>query len=593
MKLCVGSPLRQRRGQQVPPTPVPPTVPARAVATALTRLLASGLSWEPPPTSPVPRFRLTFFICSVGFTAPMLFDEKKFPYHLMLMKFMSSGGQRAFFDTFYWSLSCGGTVPPESGLEHPDLPEGTGEFLDSWLLLLEKMVNPKTVQDSPHTLPPKGIGNMKPFDPMKYLSKTHKLAFLAVMKIWGKKPLKVYGARMADSVLSILCHILKGEKLIDEKRAERAAVEAAKPGSSTGGGAPGTSGTSRDNPGGLSLGSVPEPAEPDVNQTHMQSLMDMGFPRDRCVEALQMTDSLEQATDYLLHYPLPALNALTGAGGGASVGAVGQVSQGAQAEGERTGDGGGGGGDDRDELMRAIAMSLGENVMVSTVESESGAAGSGLAATGGNEGGEKKPSEEEEEEDKMDSDADFEPLDKIVINDFTDSALSGCLSLLDTLPDTVYRVCDLLLAVFNRNGMEFKEKLLRGLIEEVRKAVHSLLVHFDDSNCTNIEAFATGADAQKASARIHLFTLLFEDCKILCAKIVHESKVAVEMTMLLECSWKVMEAAKEAAKASSVEGHVPTPRWMTPMLLFIDLHEKVLLGMNRRAKLADVSGFLC
>ena len=50
-----------------------------------------------------------------------------------------------------------------------------------------------------------------------------------------------------------------------------------------------------------------------------------------------------------------------------------------------------------------------------------------------------------------------------------------------------------------------------------------------------------------------------------------------------------MEAAKEAAKASSVETHVPTPKWMTPMLLFIDLHEKVLLGMNRRAKLAEVS----
>ena len=594
VKLCVGSPLRQRRGQQVPPTPVPPTVPARAVATALTRLLASGLSWEPPPTSPVPRFRLTFFICSVGFTAPMLFDEKKYPYHLMLMKFMSSGGQRAFFDTFHWSLSCGGTVPPENGLEHPDLPEGTGEFLDSWLLLLEKMVNPKTVQDSPHTLPPKGIGAMKPFDPMKYLSKTHKLAFLAVMKIWGKKPLKVYGARMADSVLSILCHILKGEKLIDDKREkERAVAEAAKPGSSVGVGASGTSGSaseSRDNAAGLSLGSVPEPSEPDVNQAHMQSLMDMGFPRDRCVEALQMTDSLEQATDYLLHYPLPALNALTsGNGSSASAGAVGQAPQGSQqAEGEqRTGDGSG--GDERDELMRAIAMSLGENVMVSTVESGSGVGGTGLATSGGNVAGEKKPSEEEEEEDKMDFEADFEPLDKAVINDFTDSALSGCLSLLDTLPDTVYRVCDLLLAVFNRNGMEFKEKLLRGLIEEVRKAVHSLLVHFDDSNCTNIEAFATGADAQKASARIHLFTLLFEDCKILCAKIVHESKVAVEMTMLLECSWKVMEAAKEAAKASSVETHVPTPKWMTPMLLFIDLHEKVLLGMNRRAKLAEVS----
>ena len=42
--------------------------------------------------------RLTFFICSVGFTSPMLFDEKKFPYHLMLQKFLSSGGQDALFE---------------------------------------------------------------------------------------------------------------------------------------------------------------------------------------------------------------------------------------------------------------------------------------------------------------------------------------------------------------------------------------------------------------------------------------------------------------------------------------------------------------
>ena len=57
VKLCVGSPLRQRRGQQIPATPAPPSPPARAVASALTKLLASGLSWEPPPTSPIPKFR--------------------------------------------------------------------------------------------------------------------------------------------------------------------------------------------------------------------------------------------------------------------------------------------------------------------------------------------------------------------------------------------------------------------------------------------------------------------------------------------------------------------------------------------------------
>jgi E3 ubiquitin-protein ligase HUWE1 len=94
------------------------------VAGALTQLLTSGLAWEPPVTSPTPKFRLTFLICSVGFTSPMLFDEKKLPYHLMLHKFVSCGGQSAFFDAFYWALSAGGRVSPDQGLEYSDLPEG-------------------------------------------------------------------------------------------------------------------------------------------------------------------------------------------------------------------------------------------------------------------------------------------------------------------------------------------------------------------------------------------------------------------------------------------------------------------------------------
>lgn len=126
VKLCVGSPLRQRRGQPTAPMPVMPSPPARAVASALTKLLTSGLSWQPPSTSPLPKFRLTFFICSVGFTSPMLFDEKKFPYHLMLYQFVSGGGQKSFFDAFYWAITMGDSVAATEGLENPGLPERTG-----------------------------------------------------------------------------------------------------------------------------------------------------------------------------------------------------------------------------------------------------------------------------------------------------------------------------------------------------------------------------------------------------------------------------------------------------------------------------------
>lgn len=125
VKLCVGSPIRHRRAHQAPPAPLLPAASAQVVAGALTQLLASGLAWQPPVTSPTPKFRLTFLICSVGFTSPMLFDEKKLPYHLMLHKFVGCGGQAAFFEAFNWALSAGGRVPLEQGLEYPELPEGT------------------------------------------------------------------------------------------------------------------------------------------------------------------------------------------------------------------------------------------------------------------------------------------------------------------------------------------------------------------------------------------------------------------------------------------------------------------------------------
>lgn len=57
VKLCVGSPVRQRRSQQPPPTPPVPSPQARAVALALTKLLAGGLSFQPPACAPQPKLR--------------------------------------------------------------------------------------------------------------------------------------------------------------------------------------------------------------------------------------------------------------------------------------------------------------------------------------------------------------------------------------------------------------------------------------------------------------------------------------------------------------------------------------------------------
>ena len=91
-----------------------------------------------------------------------------------------------YFSTFHWALSGGNAFPVTDGLEHPDLPDGTGEFLDVWLMLLEKMVNPKAILDSPHTVSTKCavLYNVyESFDPVKYLINIHKVNLLRLILI--------------------------------------------------------------------------------------------------------------------------------------------------------------------------------------------------------------------------------------------------------------------------------------------------------------------------------------------------------------------------------------------------------------------------
>lgn len=104
----------------------------------------------------------------------MLFDDRKFPYHLMLQNFVVNGGQDSFFDCFKISIM------QNDFLKSSENPDGIIEFIDSWLLLLEKMANPQTLLDSPHSLPAKADArsttNYVPFDPVKYLIRTHKVS---------------------------------------------------------------------------------------------------------------------------------------------------------------------------------------------------------------------------------------------------------------------------------------------------------------------------------------------------------------------------------------------------------------------------------
>ncbi|XP_067408206.1 E3 ubiquitin-protein ligase HUWE1 isoform X2 [Emydura macquarii macquarii] len=535
VKLCVGSPVRQRRSHHAASTTTAPTPAARSTASALTKLLTKGLSWQPPPYTPTPRFRLTFFICSVGFTSPMLFDERKYPYHLMLQKFLCSGGHNALFETFNWALSMGGKVPVAEGLEHPDLPDGTGEFLDAWLMLVEKMVNPSTVLESPHSLPAKLPGGQSypQFSALRFLVVTQKAAFTCIKNLWNRKPLKVYGGRMAESMLAILCHILRGEPLIRERLGKE------------------KEGARGEEEAGQEEGGARR--EPQVNQQQLQQLMDMGFTREHAMEALLNTSTMEQATEYLLTHPPPLMG-----------GVVRDLSM-----------------SEEDQMMRAIAMSLGQDIpMEQRAESPE-------AAACRKEEEERKAREKQEEEEAkcLEKFEDAEPLEPGELHSFTDAMLPGCSQLLDELPDTVYRVCDLIMTAVKRNGALYRDTILKQVVKQVWEAADVLIkaalpLTTSDTKTVSewISQMATLPQAANLATRILLLTLLFEELKLPCARVVESSGVLNVLIKLLEVVQPCLQAAKE-------QKEVQTPKWITPVLLLIDFYEKTAISSKRRAQM--------
>ncbi|XP_029672475.1 E3 ubiquitin-protein ligase HUWE1 isoform X6 [Formica exsecta] len=541
VKLCMGSPVRQRRGQQMPLTPTLPSQAARSVATALNCLLTRGLSWDKLPPSPIPKFKLTFLICSVGFTSPMLFDEKRHPYHLMLQKFVKLNGQNAFFSTFHWALSGGGQFSLSEGLEHPNLPDGTGEFLDAWLMLLEKMVNPKAILDSPHVVSSKCTGIYKvceTFDPIKYLTDIHKKAFEAVMLMWGKKPLKNYGARMTESILSILRHILRGEKIIKERTEKEESGDSA---TASGSGASGVGNRSsgadrRDEP------------EADVNPEYLRQLMDMGFSRAHCIEALLHTLTVEQATDYLLTNPATLRRPDA---------PVSDVSgQGLIMDLELA---------DDDQIMHAIAMSLGDTETRKITGAE-------------------------------DITVCRETTITENIDEFTQNALGQCLNLLDLMPDTVYRICDLLVTITKRNGDEWRDDTLRQLMREVGRLVDHLIDIAESQDENAGSRLVECEEANKLSGRLYLYTLFFEgsfqEMRVPCAQIVEECAILDKLVRLLVVSEAPLTAHKnKIAKDNKDSGvlSMKTPKWLAPLLLLIDRLEKVATLTKRKQLMHKVT----
>lgn len=461
----------------------------------------------------------------------MLFDERKNPFHLMLRDLFNSGGLDAFFKAFETLKTECSNEQQSDELTIPSNPQA--EFLDSWLTLLERLVNPKMILDTPHTMAPKSTTMLgyAPFDPIQYLIYVHKRAFESIDHLWMMHSRKHFSDQTSDLILNILCHLLKGETIITEhlkKEHDNASL-------TTGSNQTVQSNTNSNN-------SQSRPEYPVINQDHLQQLMDMGFAREAVLDALMQCQTIEQATEFLLTTPQSSYAANWSS---------------------RTGE-----------------ASTNQDVDMVAAEESS----------------EPKPSQAQQKPQSSQSKRE-EPLSKMRIDSFTDNILPGSLRLMDELPSTVYRVCDLILTVAQRNGDSWCKSLLTQLLADITDNVKSLLSMAEPLRAHDKTSFnewtsqlSNASEANKVAVRVHLYSLLFDEMKIICADLMHKNNVIDCLVSLLEVGLDLFSLGKDGIDNQGYEQSTMTtqaPRWLAPTVLLIDLYEKGAIASYRRAPLLN------
>lgn len=537
VKLCVGSPIRQRRGQNFPPAMAVTSNESKEIARVLSYILVDGFSYNKLKPSPIPKLKLTFLICSVGFTGPMLFDEKRYAFHLMLHKFVEEGGLEAFFGMFEWAVTSGWTVNLEDTLDNQNFPEGTGEFLDAWLMLLEKMVNPKAILESPHVINARSNRSRPEFDGIQYLSIVHRLAFSAVTRIWGMKPIPTYGVRMTESMMSILKHILKGEKIIREKNKKRQeTLDLEKLTSKEATRATNVTSSATTSQPGPSSGR----AQPLVNQDHLKQLMDMGFSREHVTDALLHTATVEQATEYLLCNPPPPPPPPI----------IGESTV------------------DESSNSMDLDMELG---------AASGSAPFDPSATIQDYGNVPKRHTLEN----------AAPLTDEILIPFSYAAIDTCLYLMDALPDTVTKGTELLAILYRRSDYNWKMNMLNKLVEQMRDYLNKICNGLKNDEEQHEDIYF-GEVANCFQVRLHIYCLfmdeIYPDIRVPAVQMLKKHNAVPQFIDAFLLTEK--RISKTVALIGCCGG---TPKWLAQLIIFMDLYEKVAVYTQRRADMHKVT----
>lgn len=623
VKLCVGNRMRMRHPQNVTTTYM--SSASRDIARVLSYILVDGLSHDHLPPSLIPKLKQTFLICSIGFTSPMLFDEKRYAYHLMLHTFCEEGGLQAFFDMFDFALNadhskslpskadgtsaapsaassdanidCKMTVPielitlkedPIRDDEHGEFPSGSGEFLDAWLMLLEKMVNPKAILEAPHVITLKSLRNRPEFDTVAYLINVHRLAFESVTKIWSYKPIRTYGPRMTESMLSIVKHIFKGEAVLWEKYNKKLTEQAAseehqasiktidlKARTATGAALfslAATAGTQNTVENATSaVTSAPAvlnattsassrvlPPGVNLNQAHLNQLMDMGFSPEESREALYLTTSVEQATELLL------ANAIS------ENGAAPSISNNFQA------------------TVTAVQPAETPVVNASTaifnmdeggvVEENTQQPGDAPASPSGSKSKRNRRGMRSTQIQLPNE----PPIAEDILINFSEEAVKICLYLIDQVPEAVFKGTELLAILFRRP--EIKWKMLAtiiGTLCDCAEQLHEMICN----RASSLENIFFGEVGGRFAVRLQIFSLFLDgqypDIRTPTILSMKEFKLMPRLIRLLNETEAVL--SMRAGKCQF------TPKWLSQMILLIDLYEKVVILIRRKNEMHRIA----
>ena len=126
-----------------------------------------------------------FFFSQFSFATPMLFDERRHPYMLMLQQFELSKAQDALFSSVEWTLDLINrqseiTDGQQTSQMNNNYDVSPTEFLNLALMLILRLVNVKSILETPHSIQNKPQADRSyfiPFNPLNYLALTHKSAF--------------------------------------------------------------------------------------------------------------------------------------------------------------------------------------------------------------------------------------------------------------------------------------------------------------------------------------------------------------------------------------------------------------------------------